>query len=55
MVDLNNTGQSDEDLEQIRTVIRSSLEKTDKGGLLTRIIEARTSKKATRRETVMLN
>ena len=26
------TGQSDEDLEQIRTVIRSSLEKTDKGG-----------------------
>ena len=32
MVDPINTGQPDEDLEQIRTVIRSSLEKTDKGG-----------------------
>ena len=32
MVDPINTGQTDEDLEQIHTVIRSSLEKTDKGG-----------------------
>ena len=32
MIDPNNTGQSDEEQAQIRTVIRSSLEKTDKGG-----------------------
>ncbi|MBQ9263483.1 MAG: virulence-associated protein E [Clostridia bacterium] len=32
MVDPNNTGQANEDQEQIRTVIRSMLEKTDKGG-----------------------
>lgn len=32
MNESNDTGQSDEELEQIRTVIRSSLEKTDKGG-----------------------
>ena len=32
MVDQNNTRQANEELEQIRTVIRLMLEKTDKGG-----------------------